>query len=466
MSQGASKIVVIEDDEIVCSIIKKALESKYDHVSTFTDPELGIKALEEIQPDLLLLDIFLGHLNGIELLEDIRYRGFTMPVIMMTGFSDIKLAVRAMKIGAEDFIIKPFDIEQLEVIVDRTLVNQALRKKVKQLEEVLNSEISTEILGNSAGIINAIQIAHIVSKAEDTTALILGESGTGKELMARFIHKSSGRSRHPFVTINCGAIPKDLAENEFFGYEKGAFTGATEKIKPGRFEQADKGTIMLDEVGELSLEMQVKLLRVLQEKSFYRLGGTKEIEVDVRIIAATNRDLEQLVEEGKFREDLFYRLNVALIELPPLRERQEDILPLASVFINEFNKKFGKNISGFTNEASEIMQNYYWKGNIRELRNVIERVLLLESEQIITKESLSFLKQHISQMQKQIDLNEGQHILQLHSQGVLMNNVIKDLIQQTLIISGSNQIKAAKILGVSKDKLRYRMEQLGIQTNK
>jgi transcriptional regulator with PAS, ATPase and Fis domain len=212
--------------------------------------------------------------------------------------------------------------------------------------------------------------------------------------------------------------------------------------------------------------MQVKLLRVLQEKSFYRLGGTKEIEVDVRIIAATNRDLEQLVEEGKFREDLFYRLNVALIELPPLRERQEDILPLASVFINEFNKKFGKNVTGFTNEASEIMQNYYWKGNIRELRNVIERVLLLESEQIITKESLSFLKQHISQMQKQIDLNEGQHILQLHSQGVLMNNVIKDLIQQTLIISGNNQIAAAKILGVSKNKLRYRMEQLGIQTNK
>jgi len=466
MSQGASKIVVIEDDQMVCSTIQKALESKYDLVSTFTDPELGIKALEELQPDLLLLDIFLGHLNGIELLEEIRRRGFSMPVIMMTGFSDIKLAVRAMKIGAEDFIIKPFDIEQLEVIVERTLVNQALRKKVKQLEEVLNNETSTEILGNSQGIIKAIQIAHIVAKAEDTTALILGESGTGKELMARFIHKSSGRSRHPFITINCGAIPKDLAENEFFGYEKGAFTGATEKIKPGRFEQADKGTIMLDEVGELSLEMQVKLLRVLQEKSFYRLGGTKEIEVDVRIIAATNRDLEQLVEEGKFREDLFYRLNVALIELPPLRERKEDILPLASVFINEFNKKFGKNISGFTNEASDIMQNYYWKGNIRELRNVIERVLLLESEQIITKDSLSFLKQHISQIQKPLELTEGEHILQLHSQGVMMNNVIKDLIQQTLIISSGNQIKAAKILGVSRAKLRYRMEQLGIQTNK
>ena len=322
---------------------------------------------------------------------------------------------------------------------------------------------SAEILGTSPAIRKAVQIAQIVAKAEDTTALILGESGTGKELMARFIHMSSGRSRQSFITINCGAIPRDLAENEFFGYEKGAFTGATEKVKPGRFEQADKGTILLDEVGELSLEMQVKLLRVLQERTFYRLGGTKEVEVDVRVIAATNRDLEQLVEEGKFREDLYYRLNVAMITLPPLRERLEDILPLASVFVTEFNKKFSKTVSGFSPEAADILQHHPWKGNIRELRNVIERVILLESEETISKDSLSFLR-NTSQSQKQKELQDGQHLLQIHPDGVEMNNVVKDLILKTLNITGGNQIRAAKILGVSRAKLRYRIDQLGINT--
>ncbi|MFM8840641.1 MAG: sigma-54 interaction domain-containing protein, partial [bacterium] len=351
--------------------------------------------------------------------------------------------------------------DQLEVTVDRALINSALRKKVKELEANLFMDDSTEILGTSPAIRKAVQIAQIVSKAEDTTALILGESGTGKELMARFIHTSSGRSRQPFITINCGAIPRELAENEFFGYEKGAFTGATEKVKPGRFEQADKGTILLDEIGELSLEMQVKLLRVLQERTFYRLGGTKEVEVDVRVIAATNRDLEQLVEEGKFREDLFYRLNVATINLPPLRERQEDILPLASVFVTEFNKKFGKTVSGFSPDAADILQHHPWKGNIRELRNVIERIILLETEETISKESLSFLR-NSSNSNKHKDLLEGQHALQIHQDGVLMNNVVKDLILQTLSITNGNQIRAAKILGVSRAKLRYRIDQLGI----
>jgi len=448
-------------DPALTSLISEALEDKYAGVSCFESVEDAMDSFRQSEPDLLLLDIFLGPVNGLEIVDAIRSAGMAFPIILITGFSDIKLAVRAMRIGADDFIIKPFDKDQLDVTVDRALINSALRKKVKELEANLFMDDSTEILGTSPAIRKAVQIAQIVAKAEDTTALILGESGTGKELMARFIHSESGRSRQPFITINCGAIPRELAENEFFGYEKGAFTGATEKVKPGRFEQADKGTILLDEVGELSLEMQVKLLRVLQERTFYRLGGTKEVEVDVRIVAATNRDLEQLVEEGKFREDLFYRLNVATIHLPPLRERQEDILPLASVFVTEFNKKFGKTVSGFSPEAAEILQHHPWKGNIRELRNVIERIILLESEDTISKESLSFLRVS-SQSQKHKDLAQGQHFLQIHQDGVLMNNVVKDLILQTLSKTNGNQIRAAKILGVSRAKLRYRIDQLGI----
>jgi DNA-binding NtrC family response regulator len=458
-------IVVIEDDPLVNSTVKGILALKYETVNSYIDPIEGLEELDTTQPDLILLDIFLGHLNGLEILQQLREKGFTMPVIMMTAFSDIKLAVRAMKLGAEDFIVKPLDLEQLEVAVERALQNYDLRRKVHLLEERLKTEQPAEILGTSDGIRRALQMAQIVARAEDTTSLILGESGTGKELIARYIHQQSIRAKNPFITINCGAIPRELAENELFGYERGAFTGATEKVKPGRFEQANRGTIMLDEVGELSLEMQVKLLRVLQERSFYRLGGTKEVSVDVRVIAATNRDLEKLVEEGKFREDLYYRLNVATIELPPLRERREDILTLATAFVNEFNKKFGRSISGFAPEAADLLKNYSWKGNIRELRNVIERVVLLETAELITKDSLSFLRPAPMSVQgsnKTVELQQGQHILHIYKDGVTMNNVVKDLIVQTLKITGGNQIKAAKVLGVSRAKLRYRIEQLGI----
>jgi len=284
--------------------------------------------------------------------------------------------------------------------------------------------------------------------------------------MARYIHENSPRAKGTFVSINCGAIPRELAENELFGYERGAFTGATEKVKPGKFEQAQHGTILLDEIAELSMELQVKLLRVLQERRFYRLGGAKEISVDVRVIASTNKDLEKLVEEEKFREDLFYRLNVARIQLPPLRDRGEDILKLASAFVNEFNTKFGKKIKGFSAGAVDLINNYQWKGNVRELRNAIERICLLEQGDIITKESLSFLKGANSVTvfsgKHDIEVKSGEHHLKISPTGVTMGNVVKDLIIQTLKITNGNQIKAAKLLEVSRAKLRYRIEQLGI----
>jgi DNA-binding NtrC family response regulator len=472
-------IVVIEDDPLVNATVKDILSSKYAKVVTFLDANQAQNELGSVGPDLILLDIFLGHYNGLDILENLREQGYAMPVIMMTAFSDIKMAVRAMKLGAEDFIVKPLDLEQLEVSVERSLRNYDLRRQVDLLSEQLKEEQPSEIIGGSDGITRALEMAKIVASADDTTVMILGESGTGKELLARYIHDNSGRAKGPFVTLNCGAIPRELAENELFGYERGAFTGATEKIKPGKFEQAQRGTILLDEIAELSLELQVKLLRVLQERKFYRLGGAKEISVDVRVIASTNKDLEVLVEEGKFREDLFYRLNVARMTLPPLRERGNDIIHLATSFVKSFNKKFSKSIKGFTPEAVEILKTYHWKGNIRELRNVIERVTLLESEELISKNSLSFLKMssssHSTSIQssnpsvdsvavptKAVELNEGEHLLQIAKNGVPMGNVIKDLILQTLDITGGNQIKAAKLLGISRAKLRYRIEQLGI----
>lgn len=460
-------IVVIEDDPLVNSTVKDILSAKFTRVVTYLDARQAQNELHIISPDLILLDIFLGHENGLEILEQLRKQGYSMPVIMMTAFSDIKMAVRAMRLGAEDFIVKPLDLEQLEVAVERALNNYDLRRQVDLLSEQLKQEHPSEIIGSSEGIRKALEIGKIAAPA-DTTVLVLGESGTGKELLARYIHDNSNRARGPFVSINCGAIPRELAENELFGYERGAFTGATEKIKQGKFEQAHRGTILLDEIAELSLELQVKLLRVLQEKKFYRLGGAKEISVDVRLVASTNKDLEKLVEEGKFREDLFYRLNVARIFLPPLRERGSDVLLLASAFIKEFNKKFGKNVTGFTPEAAEILQRYQWKGNIREMRNIIERIVLLDTKDVIDNESLSFLKISPSMPQPAgadktpLELKEGQHYLAIARNGVTMGNVLKDLIIQTLKITSGNQIKAAKLLGISRAKLRYRIEQLGI----
>ncbi|MCX6147580.1 MAG: sigma-54 dependent transcriptional regulator [Candidatus Kapabacteria bacterium] len=463
-------IVVIEDDPLVNSTIKNILSEKYTRVETFTDALIAQDEISSISPELILLDIFLGHANGLDILEEIRKQGYTMPVIMMTAFSDIKMAVRAMKLGAEDFIVKPLDLEQLEVSVERALSNYDMRRQVEILSEQLKEERPSEILGSSEGMRRGMEMAKIFSKAEDTTVLILGESGTGKELMARFIHENSSRKKGPFISINCGAIPRELAENEFFGYERGAFTGATEKIKQGRFEQSNHGTILLDEVGELSMELQVKLLRVLQERKFFRLGGTKEISVDVRVIAATNRDLMKLVEEGRFREDLYYRLNVATIELPPLRDRGNDIIMLATAFVNKFNKKFSKNITGFTKEAVEILLNYPWKGNIRELTNILERVVLLESADIISQESLDYLRgsgtreivKSTATTPNTMEIKDGNHLLVIAKTGVSLGDVTKDLIMQTLTITNGNQIQASKLLGISRAKLRYRIEQLGI----
>lgn len=387
------RILIIDDDELVTSSLKKALsQSGYD-VDVALSGKSGIQFVETNLPDLVLLDIFLGDLNGLEVLKKIQLINSDLPVVMITGFADVQTAVNAIKMGAIDFILKPINLDQLELIINKTLKQIDLQKEIQRLRLITKEgEINREMFGNSRVIKSMLDAVDKIAVSEGTTILIEGESGSGKEMIARYIHNISSRKDGPFVAINCGAIPKELAESELFGSEKGAYTGAGEKTRIGKFELADGGTLMLDEIGELNHDLQVKLLRVLQEKKFFRLGGTREISVNVRIIAATNKDLRQAVVEKTFREDLYYRLNVASIYVPPLRERKEDIPFLAMAFIDEFNKSFNKNIKKISSDALELMKNYSWPGNVRELRNTLERAILLANGEELKPEHLNFIE--------------------------------------------------------------------------
>jgi DNA-binding NtrC family response regulator len=463
MAKQKYTILIVDDDPAVqagCS----ALGEQYEQVAFRSEPDYAkaFADVEKLRPDLVLLDVYMGDKMCFDALDMLHDRGLKIPAIIMTGSSDMRIAVHALKSGAEDFIVKPLDPVQVESAVQRALRNYDLRRQMDILQERLQEEEQNELLGASETMGQVKQFADIFAQTDDTTVLILGESGTGKELMARYIHQRSPRSAGPFVSVNCGAIPRELAENELFGYERGAFTGATEKVKQGRFEMAHRGTILLDEVGELSYEMQIKLLRVLQERSFYRLGGNKEVSVNVRVIAATNRNLEKMVEEGKFREDLFFRLNVGTIMMPPLRERPGDIMLLATAFLNEFNKKFGKRIGGFSTDAIEALESYEWKGNVRELRNAIERITLLESGEMITKDSIRFLRVGMgAQTNAQQTMASG-YQLTISKQGARLESVVRDLIEQTLKLTDGNQTQAAKMLGVTRAVLKTRIEQFGL----
>ena len=458
------RMLIVEDEDVLAGTLHRVLSDQGYEVSLCSDGERFFSILAEANPDLAMLDIYMGEYNGLRLLKQMREHGVDIPVIMMTAFADITLAVQAMKEGASDFITKPLDLKHLSVIVDKAMNQSLLQRKVKILEEELDGQRNRHgIIGNSIITRRLLQTAERIAQGEHTTVLLEGESGTGKELFARFVAQKSPRADKPFITLNCGAIPKDLAESEFFGYEKGAFTGATERMKQGRFELANGGTILLDEIGELSLDMQVKLLRVLEDRKFYRLGGTKELSVDVRVLAATNRNLAKEVEAGRFREDLYYRLNVAVLKIPPLRERKDDVAPLAYSFIQEFSKKFSKDAPKITNEAIQLLEQNSWKGNVRELRNAIERVLLLSDAPAIGIEHLAFLRASGHPGGASLGVGGHQFMLQIPSSGIAMKEVLRELILRTLTITSGNQVQAAKILGITRSKLRYRMDQLGIQ---
>ncbi|HTS00871.1 MAG TPA: sigma-54 dependent transcriptional regulator [Bacteroidota bacterium] len=458
-----ARILVVDDETILSNTLKKILAEQGYAVTVCNKGKEFDEQFAAGTPDLVLMDIYMGEVNGIDLLTGLRAAGWETPVIMMTAHSDVALAVKAMKEGAADFVVKPFDLNHLAVLIEKNLEFASLQTRVRLLQEELEMTRSTSgIIGRSAGIRHVLETAEKFAVGDSTTVLIEGESGTGKELVARFLHKRSARAERPLITVNCGAIPKDLAESEFFGYEKGAFTGATERMKQGKFELADGGTIMLDEIRELSLEMQVKLLRVLEEKRFYRLGGTKEISVDVRVIAASNRDLAREAEEGRFREDLFYRLNVATVRIPPLRDRKEDIPDLTSAFLAEFAHRQNKPVPVLAQAGLEYLMQLPWRGNVRELRNAIERVVLLSNVQTLLPEHFAFLNRQEGPVSA-VPADDGKGFrLEIRNAGVKMNDVVRELILKTLDTVGGNQVRAAKALGLTRSKLRYRMEQLGI----
>jgi len=456
------KILIVDDDELICSSLKKVLNGFGYLADALQNAENVIEVIDISQPDLVLLDIHLDKFNGVEVLKEIQKKFRNLTVIMITGYSDVKLAVNAMKSGAYDFLLKPLDVDQLKIVLDKVFEKIALKYEVQKLSTLLkNDSLTREFFGKSRKIQNILSVAEKYAASPDTTILIEGESGTGKEGLAKYIHQFSSRSSKSFIQINCSAIPRELAESELFGHEKGAFTGAAQ-TKLGKFELANGGTLLLDEIAELSQELQAKLLRVLQDKKFYRVGGEKEVNVDVRVLAATNKNLEEEVSKGNFREDLFYRLNVVKIHMPPLRERKDDIPVLAYCFLKEFSVKLNKEITGIEPKALEELADYSWKGNIRELRNIMERAALLTEGDEIKEHHLNFIFNNSKNNNKETE----EFSLKIPNKGIKIDIVLKDLIQKTLKITSGNQVKAAKVLGLSRSKLRYRMEQLGIEVTK
>ncbi len=468
-----AKIVVADDEESVRWTLKKALERSGYAVLTVADGKAAVETAERVSADLVLMDIKMPTVDGLEALSLLRERRPDTIVIVMTAFGSLQAAVEAMKRGAYDYITKPFDFEELTLLVRRALEVKTLTKELNRLKAQLRDRQELdEIVGTSQGMQVVFKLVGQVADS-GATVLIQGESGTGKELIAQAIHKNSPRSQGPFVTVNCAAIPKDLLESELFGHEKGAFTGAV-ATRRGKFELADSGTIFLDEIGEMDPALQTKILRVFEERRFERLGGEVPITADVRILAATNRDLPTLVTRGIFREDLFYRLNVVTIALPPLRERQDDIPLLVDHFLRLYAGADHKEVAP---EALNCLLRYHWPGNVRELENVIKRACLLARTRLILPEHFSEALQAAASVphaedsasvpgglgrEVRVELKRvgGEKDGQLYEH--LLSLVERPLLQAVLDRAGGNQLKAAQLLGINRNTLRKRMRQLGI----
>ena len=451
------KILIVDDDRLLQNSLKNILSEKYDPLIAGSGEE-ALRLLKKHPIDLVLLDIRLPGMDGIATLQQIKAAGQDLLVIMMTAYEDIKTVITSMKMGAHDYLVKPLDIELFELVIEKALEKLRLKKEVEELRRYYLEKFNLDtIIGESEGIKKVMEFADKVAKGYDTTVLIEGESGVGKEVIARMIHHRSNRFDKPFVGINCGAISRELLESELFGYGKGAFTGGLQDGKKGKIEIADSGTLLLDEISELQPSAQVKLLRFLEEREFYPVGGTQKKKVDVRIIAATNKSLDVQVKAGAFRADLYYRLNVARVIIPPLLERKADIIPLTLFFMNKFNDKFGKNFRGISAEAKKMLVHYSWRGNIRELKNAVERVVLMEDGENIEPAHLAFLAYPYHATMPQADLG-----IKIPPEGMNLEELIKGLIIQALELSGANRTRAARLLGISRPTLIYRIEKHGI----
>jgi two-component system, NtrC family, response regulator AtoC len=449
----AKRVLIADDEKNMRWVLGEALAAEGYEVVEAADGKSALAVAEEQPPDLMVLDHKMPSPDGMEVLRRIRAKGADFPIIMLTAHGNVGTAVEAMKNGATEYLTKPFDLEELKLAIDKAIRISELSAEVDRLREQL--ERDWDVDGFVASDPRMVEILGTVERVAPTqaTVMIYGESGTGKELIARAIHRLSARAAKPFVEVHAGALPETLLESELFGYEKGAFTGAV-TAKPGRFELANGGTLFLDEVGDISLGVQVKLLRVLQERRFERLGGTRSIDVYVRVVAATNQDLPQLIAEGAFREDLFYRLNVVPITLPPLRQRQGDIPKLVAHFLDKYNAG-DKTIS---NDAMESLVSYQWPGNIRELENTIERIVILSLGAEIVVDDLP------AEVRAGVPIGQPRpHLFLLPEEGVDLEEVEMDLLQQALEHSAGNAAKAAKLVGLTPKTFEARVQRLGLQ---
>jgi DNA-binding NtrC family response regulator len=446
-------VVVIDDEYLQCEILKTILQDSGYEVYTATSAEDGLELIKRFNPHVVITDLKMKGMSGLELLESISKEQIRTAVIIMTAFGTISSAVDAIKKGAFDYLTKPLDKDLLLITVKNTIERLDLINENDRLKKELFERFKIDgIIGESKAMKDVLEVIKKVTPTH-VTVLIIGESGTGKELIARAIHYNSPRKTYPFIAINCAAIPESLIESELFGYEAGAFTGATQR-KMGLFELANRGTLFLDEIGEMPLLTQTKLLRVIQDKEIRRIGGKDNIKIDVRIVAATNKDLEREVREGRFREDLYYRLRVVTVELPPLRNRKEDIPSLVHDFINRYNREFGKMIKGITESVMDAFKNYHWPGNIRQLESVIERaVLMCDGDTISMNDIKGELKEQGIRGMLDIDIPD---------EGINFEELEKELIKKALIKSNNVIARAARLLGMSYKTLWYRLEKFGL----
>lgn len=468
-------ILVADDEESIRWVLGKALTKQGFKVDLATDGKEALELFRHHDYDLAVLDIKMPGITGLELLSRFQEEKPSMLTVIMTAESTMKNAIEAMKLGAYDYITKPFDLDALDAIILKANKATAVTDQVSLLKEELRGhyQLDRNIIGNSQPMQQVYKLLGKVAPS-DVTVLITGESGTGKELVARAIHFNSPRLGKPFLALNCAAIPRELLESELFGHEKGAFTGASER-KAGKFEQANGGTLFLDEIGDMPLELQAKLLRVLQEKEITRTGGSSTIQVDVRIVAATNQELKQKVRSKEFREDLYYRLNVVPIELPPLRERREDIPLLIDYFIQHAKEELGVATRGCNEEAIKLLQSYSWPGNVRELENAIQRATLLSPDQLLTATDFPMLGEPqqadeqnrslealiSSKLQAslaQMDVNELDNLYEM-----VLQQMERPLIQIVLAKTRGNQVRTAEILGINRNTLRKKISTLEIE---